>query len=155
MTRTIARVAALLVVAFWVAVPALAATQEQPESWSYGYFGEVMSPFCPGRTLAACTSPQAESLRAWILVQEAAGRSRDDVHAELIERYGDVILSAPEAKGFGIAAYAIPLVVFLVGGGIVIIFLRRQTHAAAAAPQAPSLPLDPDIERAIDEDLAR
>jgi len=154
--KTIARAGVLLLaLAFLTGAPSFAAAEEEPAGWAYRYYGEVMSPFCPGRTLAACTSPQAENLRAWILVQEAAGRTREDVHAELIERYGDVILSAPEAKGFGITAYAIPLVVFLVGGGIVAIFLRRQTRAAAAAPPAPSLPLDPEIERAIDEDLAR
>jgi len=154
-TRTIARAGALLALGLLLLAPAFAGADTEPEGWSYRYFGEVMSPFCPGRTLAACTSTQAENLRTWILVQEAAGRSREDVHAELLERYGDVILSAPEAKGFGVAAYVIPFVVFVLGGAIVGIFLHRQTRAAAAVPYAPPPPLDPDIERAIDEDLAR
>jgi len=155
MTRTIARAAALLALGLLLLGPALAGADNEPEGWAYRYFGEVMSPFCPGRTLAACTSTQAENLRAWILVQEAAGRTREDVHAELLERYGDVILSAPEAKGFGVAAYVIPFVVFVLGGAVVGVFLRRQTRAAAAAPSVPPPPLDPEIERVIDEDLAR
>jgi cytochrome c-type biogenesis protein CcmH/NrfF len=116
-----------------------------------------MSPFCPGRTLSACTSGQAESLRMWILIQEAAGRSRDDVHRELFERYGDVILAAPEAVGFGITAYVIPGVVFLGGGLLVVYFLRRQAgDAATARAHAPAIgPVDPEIERLIDEELAR
>jgi cytochrome c-type biogenesis protein CcmH/NrfF len=132
------------------------ASAEDPEGWAYQYFGEVMSPFCPGRTLAACTSPQAESLRMWIMDQEAAGRGQEDVHAELFERYGDVILAAPRAQGFGVTAYAIPLVIFLAGGLLVGIFLRSQTRAAAesAADAPPTEPLDPEIERVIDEELA-
>jgi cytochrome c-type biogenesis protein CcmH/NrfF len=143
---------ALLVLA--LVVPASA---EEPDGWAYRYFGEIMSPFCPGRTLAACTSPQAESLREWILVQEQQGRGLEDVHEELVGRYGDVILSAPRAQGFGVTAYLIPLLIFLAGGLLVGVFLWRQTRAAAehAAEAPPAEPLDPEIERLIDEELAR
>lgn len=151
-----ARLAAFALAAamFWT-VPATAA-DENPQGWAYRFFGEVMSPFCPGRTLDSCTSGQADSLRMWILMQEAAGRTEEDVHAELVERYGDIILSAPRAEGFGATAYAIPGAIFLVGGLLVVVFLRRHTRAAAVsgAPAAPA-PLDPEIEKLIDEELAR
>jgi cytochrome c-type biogenesis protein CcmH/NrfF len=152
MLRFLALASAVVALAIVVS-PAAA----EDEGWAYQYFGEVMSPFCPGRTLAACTSPQADSLRMWILSQEQAGRSREDVHRELVERYGDVILSAPRAQGFGVAAYLIPLLIFLAGGSLVFVFLRRQTRAAAAhaAVALPAEPLDPEIERAIDEELKR
>jgi cytochrome c-type biogenesis protein CcmH len=147
-------VGAVALVAILLAAPVSA--QQEPEGWAYRYFGEVMSPFCPGRTLAACTSPQADSLRMWILVQEATGRSEADVHSELIERYGDVILSAPRARGFGVTAYAVPGVIFLAGGLLVVVFLRRQTRAAAESAVPPSAePADPEIERLIDEELER
>jgi len=148
--------AALL--ALLLAAPAAAETEaaENPESWAYRYFNETMSPFCPGRTLSACTSPQADSLRMWVLMQAAAGRGEADIHAELVERYGDVILSTPRAEGFGVAAYALPAGFFLAGGLLVFVFLRRQTRSAAARSDAapPSTePLDPEIERMIDEEL--
>jgi cytochrome c-type biogenesis protein CcmH/NrfF len=150
---------AVAALVFGLALAASAAAETSPPSdgWAYPYFQEAMSPFCPGRTLSACTSGQAESLRMWILIQEAAGRSRDDVHRELFERYGDVILAAPEAVGFGITAYVIPLVVFRGGGLLVVYFLRRQAgDAATARARAPAIgPVDPEIERLIDEELAR
>jgi len=152
MVRSVAVASAIVALALAVS-PSTAGA----EDWAYRYFGEVMSPFCPGRTLAACTSPQADSLRMWILAQEKAGRSQEDVHRELVARYGDVILSAPRAQGFGMAAYLIPLAIFLAGGLLVGIFLWRQTRAAAeqAAEAPPAEPLDPEIERVIDEELAR
>jgi cytochrome c-type biogenesis protein CcmH/NrfF len=152
MVRSVAVASA--VVALALVVPASTA---EAEGWAYRYSGEIMSPFCPGRTLAACTSPQAESLRKWILDQEQAGRGQEDVHEELVERFGDVILSAPRAQGFGVTAYLIPMVIFLAGGLLVGIFLWRQTQAAAehAAEAPPAEPLDPEIERVIDEELAR
>ena len=128
--------------------------EDETEGWAWPYFNEVMSPFCPGRTLSACTSGQADTLRMWILVQEAAGRSQEDVHAELIAKYGDVVLSAPRPAGFGVTAYALPALFFLGGGLVVVVFLKRQTRSAReAAPAATPPPLDPEIERAIDEEL--
>ena len=114
-----------------------------------------MSPFCPGRALSDCPSPQAQTLRAWILVQAAAGRSREEVLAELLERYGDQILAAPRARGFGLTAYAIPIGVFLAGGVVVWLFLRRQTRQARAEPRPRVTPLSADLERLVDEELGR
>ena len=133
----------------------------EPEGWAYDLAGEMMSPFCPGRTLADCPSPQADSLRMWILVQESAGRTRDDVEEELYERYGGVILAAPRAEGIGVAAYAIPVVAFVGGGGLIVWLLRRLTSRSAPVPEAKTgavqgaPALDPELERIVEEELAR
>jgi len=125
----------------------------EPEGWAYQMSHDLMSPYCPGRTLSACPSPQADDLRMWLIVQEASGRSREDVEAELYERYGEVLRAAPLAEGFGMTAYVFPVVAFLAGGVIVGVFLRRQTRVAAdPAPSAPAP--DPELERAIDQELA-
>ena len=139
------------------AVPAARAAEG---SWGYALWSELMSPFCPGRTLADCTSGEAEQLRTWILVQASAGRGRDEVEAELVERYGDVILSAPRAEGIGLAAYLLPAGAFALGGTAVIWFLRRQTRGAAAitsgAALSPKTPaVDSELAREIDAELAR
>jgi cytochrome c-type biogenesis protein CcmH/NrfF len=125
----------------------------EPEGWAYKISHDLMSPFCPGRTLSACPSPQADDLRMWLIVQEASGRSREDVEAELFEIYGNVLRSAPLAEGFGMTAYVFPVIAFLAGGVVVGVFLRRQTRAAAnSAPAA--LASDPELERVIDQELA-
>ena len=145
---------ALLVVALWLPTPAAG---EESEGWAYAIANELMSPYCPGRTLAECPSEQAQTLRMWILTQAAAGRSQDEVMADLLERFGDGILAAPRPEGFGLAAYVIPVVLFVLGGLLVMVFLRRQTRrppeGAVAAPAEG--PLDPELERLVDEDLAR
>lgn len=131
-----------------------AGAAEGPAGWAYELPNLLMSPFCPGKTLADCTSPQAESLRMWIVVQESAGRTQADVEDELLERYGDVLRPAPRATGFGITAYAVPLLAFLFGGVLVAVFLRRQTRSSpprSTAPEAGSA--DPELERIIDEQL--
>ena len=131
---------------------AAGAAAEDPKGWAYALSREMMSPFCPGRSLSDCPSTEAESLRMWILVQEAGGRERSDVEAELLDRYGDVILAAPRAQGFGWAAYLLPAAVFVAGGILLGVFLRTQTRMShGLAPDA----LDPDLSRRVDEELRR
>ena len=151
-----AALAALLLAALAPA-PLVGADAGAPpdERWSPRLFRDLMSPFCPGRTIADCPSPQADQLRVWVGIQEATGRTREDVEAELIERFGDAVLAAPRAQGFGLTAYAIPIAATILGGFVVAIFLRRQLRAAASAETPAAGPLDPEVERAIDEELAR
>jgi cytochrome c-type biogenesis protein CcmH/NrfF len=140
-----------------VAAPAPASAE--PEGWAYEVAAELMSPFCPGRTLADCPSDQAKSLVLWIVVQEAAGRTRADVEEELLTRYGEVMRPAPKAEGIGLTAYIIPALAFAGGGALVGVFLKRQTRgrqAAAAVTAARPAPVsDPELERLVDEELAR
>jgi cytochrome c-type biogenesis protein CcmH/NrfF len=125
------------------------------EGWAYEMANELMSPYCPGRSIADCPSPQAQTLRMWLIVQEAAGRPRAEVESELVTRYGESILGAPRAKGIGLTAYLIPGAVVAAGAALLTWFLRWQTRTAATPnPTAPSAPLDPELERLVDEKLA-
>jgi cytochrome c-type biogenesis protein CcmH/NrfF len=144
-------------VAATLLLAAPSAPAREPEGWAYDIANEIMSPYCPGRTLAECPSPQADTLRMWLIVQEAAGRDRAEVEAELMQRFGDTILAAPRPEGFGLAAYLVPVLIFLVGGVLVLFLLRQFTRARPlpAAGVAPGEPLDPELERQIDEELAR
>jgi len=142
--------------------PSISATQLPADapSWAYELASELMSPFCPGRTLADCPSPNAASIRMWIVVQAAAGRTRDDVEQELFDRYGDVIRSAPRAEGLGLTAYIVPAAAFVAGGLLVAFVLRRLTRRGSAPPPtsepaAAPRPVDPELERLVDEELAR
>ena len=137
------------------------------EPWGYALGHDLMSPFCPGRTLATCPSPDAAELVQWIVVQEAAGVTKQQVIEILIERYGEQILAAPPAEGITLWAYIFPVLGFLVGGGGAFLALRRivadrQPGAAPAAtapepfsaspnPAAPDL--DADLARIVDADL--
>ena len=53
-----------------------AACAEPARGWAYDLMNELMSPYCPGRSLIECPSPDATELRLWIQGQEAAGVSR-------------------------------------------------------------------------------
>ena len=145
------RLAALALLAC-LASPAASAGAE--DTWSAELGRDLMSPFCPGRTLTDCPSPQAQELRAWITEQERQGRPQAEVEEQLFRLYGDVILAAPRAEGWGLTAYGVPVAAFLAGGVVLAVFLRRQAAAARAAPEsAPPAPGDPELERLVDEEL--
>ena len=104
---------------------AVGAGTAHAKSWGYDLAAELMSPYCPGRTLASCPSPQAAELVQWMVLQEAAGSTQEEVIAILIERFGEEILGAPPAKGITLWAYIFPVLGFVVGGGLVALALRR------------------------------
>jgi len=153
--KTLARGARMLGLGLGLALAfAAPAAADDVPGWVYDVQRELMSPFCPGLTLADCPSPHAQSVRMWIAGEAAAGRTRDEVVAELIERYGDQVRAAPEAEGFGHFAYLAPLAIFVAGGAFLVWFLRRQVRRRGSPPP-PSPPLDPDAERALDAELLR
>ena len=68
----------------------------------------LMSPFCPGKLLAECTSPDAGVLRQAILHRLEAGEGPDAVQADLVRRYGTSILGAPALDGVGWLVWLTP-----------------------------------------------
>ena len=147
--------ALVLLLGFAWALPAAGA--DERSGWGYRLSKEIMSPYCPGRSLSDCPSPQAGELREWIVEQENAGVSRDEVEEELLRVFGDQLLQAPRAEGMGLVAYLIPAAAFAAGGVLVALFLRRQRpeDGGSESASAPGAPLDPDLERLVEEELRR
>lgn len=135
---------------------------EPAAGFGYALAHDLMSPFCPGRTLAQCPSPQADALRVWILAQEAAGATREEVEAELVARYGEELRLAPPAAGLGgAAAYGVPILAVIVGGPVAFVALRRlvgrsgpddRPPSGASAPKPPAL--DADVAAQLERELA-
>jgi cytochrome c-type biogenesis protein CcmH len=135
------------------AAPGAAADEPSASpGWSQELERGMMSPYCPGRSLIECPSPQATELRLWIQAQEKAGVPRQDVEARLFAQFGDQLRQAPRAEGWGLWAYLVPAGALLAGGAIVLAYLARNARPQAAAA-APSGAVDPDVQREIDREL--
>lgn len=126
-----------------IAESSLAASEAQ------SIFGEVNSPFCPGRLLRDCPSSAAVSLKEEISAQLAAGRTKEEIKAELFKRYGNEVNPLPEASGFASLAWWGPLV-FLSLGLLVIARITRRSKPSRQlnAPAVQDRSLD-TIERLI------
>lgn len=141
--------ALLLSGAVWAQTPSEADVRAE----SGRIFRSVMSPYCPGLTLAACPSTQAFELRDEIRERMASGESADEIREALTTRFGQNILGNPSNTPTGrvflgvVAGLAIAAVVG------VAMFVRRGMRRDAAE-QLPADQIDSTLNARIDDELA-
>jgi cytochrome c-type biogenesis protein CcmH len=132
------------------AAPALASDQHPTQG---ELEGEVICPTCH-TTLDQSSSPIALRMKAFIAGRIAAGDTRSEIEDKLIATFGPSVVARPATHGLDLLAWLLPLAAVLVGavvlGAAAWRWSRARAPAAAAAP-----PLDPDLERQVDEELAR
>lgn len=90
---------------------------------------DLMSPYCPGRTIASCPSPQARQLEDHIYAQAKAGKSREEIETALVQRFGDDIVGY---KAQPVLLYG-SAVVGLLALAAVVMMGRRWARRPAAA----------------------
>jgi cytochrome c-type biogenesis protein CcmH/NrfF len=151
-------VAALL--ALLLLAPATAAAQQKPgndrveaNATLPDIEDEVMCTIC-GTSLQLANSPQAERERAFINRLIAQGKTKDEIKDALVAEYGADVLATPDAEGFDLAVYVLPIAGVLAALVLIGLAARRRRRTAAASP-APAATLDPDDENRLDDDLRR
>jgi cytochrome c-type biogenesis protein CcmH len=86
---------------------------------------------CQNQNLADSDAPLAHDLRQEIFRMMEAGNSNDQIKTFLVDRYGDFVLYRPPVKGNTIALWLFPAVLLTMGGGIVLLAVRRQNRQPA------------------------
>jgi cytochrome c-type biogenesis protein CcmH len=102
------------------------------EAMTTALASELRCPVCQGNSIQDSPSELAQQMRDVIRDQLRAGRTPDEVRAYFVDKYGEWILLTPKATGFNLVVYLVPLVVILVGGGIVWRNVRRWTSTPAS-----------------------
>jgi cytochrome c-type biogenesis protein CcmH len=115
-------------------------------------FREVMSPFCPGLTLADCPSPAAFELRKEIDARLQRGESRQAIVDELVAKYGTALLSDPSDTPIGRVVWGVPIVLSILAALGLARFVRRATRLAGPSPEPPAEPAT--ARSRLDEELA-
>ena len=111
-----------------------AAVSASPSAAALDLSHEVMSPFCPGLTLSACPSPSAFELRSEIRGRFEAGESREEIFADLVDRFGHEIEGTPAATGLGAVVWLAPVVVAAILGLAVRFATRGASATSGGAP---------------------
>lgn len=88
-------------------------------------YRDLMSPYCPGLSLASCPSPQADSLRKAIAVRFENGETPAQITEALVVDYGADIRGSPAFEGFGATAFVVPALLMLVGALFIARWIRR------------------------------
>ena len=140
----------LLVLTALILVPVARASERHPTLAELE--GEVMCPVCE-TTLDQSSSPAAQQIKRVIANRIAAGDTKTQIKDRLVAEYGNEILAAPPRKGFGLVAWGLPVIGILAAAVAVGVGAWRWARAREPAPAGP--PLDPALERRLDDELRR
>ena len=113
---------------------------------------ELVCPVCE-TTLDQSNAPVAERMKTFIRVRIAAGDSEQEIKDALVAEFGPGVLAEPPGGGFGLLAWLLPIA-GLVGGAVAIALLIRM-WSRRAPPGGSEEKLDPELERLVDDELAR
>jgi cytochrome c-type biogenesis protein CcmH len=116
--------------------------------------GEVMCPVC-GTTLDQSDSPAARQIERFIRRRIAAGDSEAEIKDALVANYGESILASPPRRGFGLLAWWVPLGGILLAAALLAWGIWRWSRAREPVPATVGPPLDPALDRRLDDELRR
>lgn len=108
-------------------------------------------------TLDQSDAPVARRMKAYIRERLARGATAQQIEDELVEQFGPGVLSTPPTHGFDLLAWVLPIggiaVAAVAVGGLAWAWSRRRDDGGGKS--AGDEPLDPELERRVDEELAR
>lgn len=113
---------------------------------------ELVCPVCE-TTLDQSTAPVAERMKTFLRIRIAAGDTEQEIKDALVAEFGPGVLATPPKGGFGLLAWLLPLVALIAGAVVVGVLLH--TWSRRREPRADARTLDPELERLVDEELAR
>src|SRR5512147_1336687 len=117
---------------------------------------QLYCPVCPNNPLDVCETKACEDWRAQIRDQLAAGWTDQQIIDYFVAQHGERVLAEPQRKGFTSLVWFLPLIVMLVGVGIVYEILRNWRNQKPTSAPVLSLTEIPEavlkkIEREIQE----
>jgi cytochrome c-type biogenesis protein CcmH len=113
---------------------------------------ELVCPVCE-TTLDTSNAPVALAMKAFIRERIAAGDTKSEIKAQLVEQFGPAVLAVPPRKGFDWVAWLLPLAGLAVAAAVVGGLAWRWSHLRGDT--APPEPLDPELEARVDAELDR
>jgi cytochrome c-type biogenesis protein CcmH/NrfF len=120
------------------AVPATAASAACSHPASLADIeSQVMCLVC-GVPLGLADSPQASRERDFINGLIDKCESTQQIKAALVAQYGPRVLALPKDSGFNVAAYLVPFLALLFGGGVAVAAVRWWTSGRHAPPPEPA-----------------
>lgn len=112
---------------------------------------ELVCPTCK-TTLDQSDSPVARRMKQVIRERIAAGATEEQIKAELVEQFGRGVLAEPPREGVDLLAWLLPLGGLALGAAAVGVLAWRWSRVPESAADEP---LDPELDRRIDDELAR
>ena len=101
---------------------------------------QLICPCSCGEILSGCICETGKTMQGFVSNELKAGKSKDQITASLVSKYGEVILGAPKAEGFNLVVWIAPFVATAMGFLIAAFVLRRWVHRRAGLALATTGP---------------
>ena len=144
--------AALATVLALALAPAAAGSEQHPTLGELE--GEVMCPACH-TTIDQSDSRIAQRMKVFIAARIRAGDTKTQIENRLIAQFGPSVIAKPTRHGLDLVAWLLPLALLGIGAVAVGAAAWRWRKASAVPAPAGAAALDPELERRVDEELAR
>ncbi len=138
-----------LLLSLWASTSAAVA---QERSVAGDVVDHVMSPFCPGKVLSECPSPQAAEWRVDVHRWAEEGVSESEIVSRLQARVPTFDLTRrapPESTGL------VPIGAFLIASLVLVWAARRLVRRRSAAPSTDERKRTDPYDERLDEELSR
>ena len=83
---------------------------------------------CQGQSVADSNSDFAQTIKLVVKDKIAEGTSEEEIYEFLIEKYGEWIVYKPPFNGANLLLWTIPYIVFLVGGFLIFLMIKRRIN---------------------------
>ena len=87
---------------------------------------------CQNLSVADSPSDLAKEMRSLVRELVQQGKSREEIEAYFVSRYGEFVLLSPPKHGFNLLVWVLPFLAVAVGAGVVYLVARRWTEATPA-----------------------
>lgn len=114
----------------WQGALALAAVSPDVEDRVREIASELRCVVCQNLSVADSPSDLAKEMRNLVREQVQQGKSREEVQAYFVSRYGEYVLLSPPKSGFNLLVWGLPFLAIVAGGGVVYLVTRRWTERA-------------------------
>ncbi|HEX4930891.1 MAG TPA: cytochrome c-type biogenesis protein CcmH [Gaiellaceae bacterium] len=117
---------------------------------------ELVCPVCE-TTLDTSNAPVALRMKAFIRARIAAGDTKSEIKAQLVDQFGTAVLAVPPRKGFDLLAWLLPLAGLGLGVVAVGALAWRWSRVRGDAPPSgdEGRPLDAAVAQRLDDELER
>lgn len=111
---------------------------------------QLICPCSCGEILSGCTCETGKSMQGFVTDELKKGKTKDQITASLVGKYGEVILGAPKAEGFNLLVWVLPFVATAIGFVIAALVLKRwvgrRRQGALAPAGGPTTTPDQDLD---------
>lgn len=118
----------------------------------------LMCPVCQGQSVAESNSNLAQDMRQVIRKQLEEGKSKEEVIAYFVNRYGETILASPPPRGVNWILWLLPGLAIICGGLVIGIYLYKSQPGRSSGDsgkRADNRAADSDYVLKIDEELKK